>query len=700
MQPAEDRDQLIPKSFTSSDQLQRAHDFLKAKLDSAYLDHKNRSNFWHAWDKSYRLIDEQKPDEGAAVVDPEIQVIVDTLTANEVEAFLGQDPPFEFKGTEETDEEQAAIMTAYIHDDLTHIKLREKLERSIRQKKVFGTAIVKTPYVSRSKKRKVRRVVERTPKPDGTFKVKTEVQKVDFNYFNGTDWEYVSIFDFYPVGRGTDVQEIEGVIQIFEKTYDQLYDRRVRKEGDEEVGIYRNLDTIARQPGKKLKVAEYWGRIPKSIVTGNIEDSDECFEGLITAVIDAPENEDERRRQRQIHSERTGQASDTEDDAFLEASAGLRFQENPFWDNERPFLICPEIPIENEIYGMGVIEPLVEKAQELNTTIRQVLDNKTLQLLNPTIEDVNAGVQRNLRLVKNPRIKANDINGVKTWPISDFSVNGYRAIQQIKDDMRRASGATEGIQGASVKGEQSATEFAAIQQQAGVRLKNKIKMTDDLLFKPFVERSYRYAMQFASRTKVVRVLGKKGVKWQPVNPEDIWGTFDIVTKGPTEVENSVIKTNKLIQFLSIAARVPQAANIPFLLQEIWTALGMSPSDKHKVILAGANETEDDVQTEIETLIMGQDVPVKPNQDHQLHIQMKSDAYAVIRQNGGANQENTDAFRKNIDTHAQMMTNQGQDSRALGGQGGVPVENIEANESPNPMEENLGPSTQGTGAFSI
>jgi len=296
------------------------------------------------------------------------------------------------------------------------------------------------------------------------------VNEVEFQYFNGTDWEYVSLFDCYFVGRGTNVQEIDGIIHIVEKTYAELLEKKARKNDDgETTGYYYGLDNLLVDSDKKLKVAEYWGRIPMSVVTGNEDDANEEFEGLITAVISDPYNDDEKRLNRSIHAERTGQLADTEDDRLNEGAAGIRFQENPFWDNERPFLVCPETPIENELYGMGVIEPLVEKAMELNTTIRQVLDIKTLQLLNPTIEDVNAGVQRNIRLIKNPRIKATDINGVKTWPINDFSVNGYRAIQQIKDDMRRASGATDGVQGTSVKGDQSATEFASIQQQAGVR---------------------------------------------------------------------------------------------------------------------------------------------------------------------------------------------------------------------------------------
>jgi len=119
-----------------------------------------------------------------------------------------------------------------------------------------------------------------------------------------------------------------------------------------------------------------------------------------------------------------------------------------------------------------------------------------------------------------------------------------------------------------------------------------------------------------------------------------------------------------------------------------------------VVLAGANETEQDIQDEIQALAMGQLVPVKPNQNHQLHIQLKTQAFASISQNGGVELQIEDAFRQNIDGHAAMMATQGSEAQALGGQGGFPTEGVQQMEAPNPQEENLGASPQGTGAFSV
>lgn len=680
-----DRTQVIPKVWTQADQLQRAHDFLMDKLQSVANDHRNRAAKWLSWDKAYRLIDEQRPDEGSGIVDPELQVIIDTLVANETEAFMGQDPNFQLQGMEESDEEQASLMSSFLQDSHRRIKLREKFERSIRQKKVFGTAIVKTPYVREFKTRTIREVVERIPKPDGTFKVKTKVKTVKFPQIDDTDWEPVSPFDFYPIGKGCSIDDLEGCVQIFKRKYDDLLAREFKKNDDGiEEGVYHNLEAVKPMSDADLTVAEYWGKIPMSVVTGNDEDRFEKFEGVIAAVINFPDNDNDNRNVKVTHASRTGENADVEQPSTY--CGGIRLQENPFWDCSRPYISCPETPVDDEFWGIGVVEILVEKAAELNCTIRQVLDNKTLQLLNPTIEDRNSGIQRSLRLLKNPRIQANDINGIKTFPIQDFSTNGYRAIAQIKDDMRRASGAVESIQGVSLGKETSATEFAAVQRQAGIRIASKIKLVDERLFKPFIEKGYKNAQQFSTVEKFVRVLGKKGVNWKPVRPEDIWGTFDIITKGPNEVENSVIMTNKLIQFLGIAARAPQFANIPFLMQEIWVKMGMPESDKSKVVLAGANETEADIDAEAQAMLMGQPAQVKPNQNHQLHIQKKAAVFKTYMDAGYDDPQVEEIFRQNIDGHAAMMATQGAQAQMVGGQTPEQGPDVSGMETPNPMAE--------------
>lgn len=682
---------MVPKYYKEQDQLERAYTFVQEQLKRSWQDHENRSQKWLNWNNAYRLIDDQKPDEGASVVDPEPQVEVDTLTANYVEAFLGQDPPFKFQGMDgdKQDEEQASIMTSYVSDGLRRIQIREKFERTVKQGCIYGTMIVKTPYKKEFTTRKVKQREYVGLNEDGTAKYEVKLSDKKFPKIDDTDWEYVSIFDFFPVGRGNSIQALDGLIQFFERSYDELVSqKRVAKKLDgidsEEVnGIYCNLDNIIPlENDKKMSVCEYWGKIPKYVVTGNEDDRFECFEGMITCVISR--SDFGKRMLRQENSKRTGEMTNYEEPYNISEGA-IRFQDNPFWDGERPYLSCPYTPIDDEFYGIGVIEPMIEKWYELNTTIRQILDNKTLQLLNPTIEDTNANVQRNIKLVKNPRIKADDINGVRTWPIADFSVNGYNAVGALKDEMRRSSGAVESVQGVSMKKDTSATEFAGTAQQAGVRIKNKIKLIDESLFKPFLERSYKYAQQFASQERVVRVLGSRGASWIKVSPNDVYGTLDIITNGPTQIENSVVMANKLIQYLGIAARAPQFANIPYLLGEIWVKLGMPESDRSKVVMEGSDEVAQDIQHEIVAMSMGQRVMVKPNQDHKQHLIMKIQAYDKLLKEGGVTPEIEAAFQENIDRHSEMMESQQANGARLG-DAMPPEQMVQGMETNNPMQQ--------------
>lgn len=675
---------LMPKVYKGTDQLERAFDFVESQLKRAWQDHENRTQKWLEWNKAYRLIDDQKPDEGASVVDPEPMIEVDTLTANFTEAIMGQDPPFKFQGMEESDEEQAEIMTSYVADGLRRIQIRESLERTLRQGLVYGTMIVKTPYKKTWVNRKVKKRVPTGVGPDGMLKYETKVVDVKFPRMDDTDWEYVSIFDFYPIGRGDSIENLDGVVQFYERSYDELLAMKQKTEGDAITGIYYNLESIIPIDNqKKLSICEYWGKIPKSVITGNDDDQYEVVEGVITCVMSRDDLG--KTMLRNDNSKRTGEMTNYEEPISAYTKGAIRFQENPYWDGERPYLSCPYTPVDDEFYGIGIIEPLIEKWWELNTTIRQILDNKTLQLLNPTIEDVNANVQRNIKLVKNPRIKADDINGVRTWPIADFSANGYNAVGSLKDEMRRCSGAVESVQGVAMSKDTSATEFSGVAQQAGIRIKNKIKLIDERLFKPFLERSYKYAQQFATEERMVKVLGKKGINWRKVSPEDIYGTMDIVTNGPTQIENSMVMANKMIQYLGIAARAPQFANIPYLLGEIWTKLGFPESDRSKVILSGGDDDQQTAEQEIAALTMGQRVMVKPNQNHQMHLALAIQAFDKLMQEGRVNEQIEYAFREYIDRHHEFMEAQ----QANGGRLGAAMPNeqsVQGQETPNPVQQ--------------
>jgi hypothetical protein len=690
---------LLPQVWTSQDQLERALAFVQEQYAKSYDDHQGREVKWLEWDNIYRLIDKQKPtDGGCNIVDPEPQIEVEVLKANYVEAFFGQDPNFEYQGVEDSDDKQAEIMSAYRAESLRRIALREKFERTVHQLLVYGTCVVKTPYKIETTKRKFReKVVIRDEfgnvvlDAKGNKKVKIVTNEYTVPKFADTDWEYVSLYDFFPVGKGCNEQEIEGLIHRIKIDWDSLKSRERKTSktegGDLVEGIYYNLDSI--EPFNDGTLVEYWGRIPKWVLTGDETDRFRTFEGLISCVLDLDESG--KLAMRQSHSDRTGEVNSP---AIVpnSPSACVRFQENPYWHGERPFMLCPYIPVDDELYGIGLIEPITEKWNELNTTIRQVVDNKTLQLLNPTIEDVHANVQRDIKLIKFPRIKADDVNAVVPLPINDFSNNGYKVISSIKDDMRKSSGALDTITGVPLNQDRtSATEFQGVAQQAGVRLKNRIRIIEEKLFKKFLDRSYQNDMQFTTFERIIRVVGKEGVYFQRVRPEDIWGTFDIVTYGPTNFENKVQKINKLTNFFAIAAKAPQFFNIPELAKKIYVGMEIGPEhDADNIVNTPPEEApQEQIDSENTALALGQGVFPHKSDNHHQHIMAHMAATKNLATSGIMDEMAYRAFESHVNQHIQMMQMQPQmagNGQMLqnGPMGGVAPSMPSVGEAPNPM----------------
>jgi hypothetical protein len=696
-------EKLIPKVYTGEDTMRRAYQFVKDQLDKNWADHQSRQSKWAEWDNCYRLIDANVTTEylQCKVVDPEPQVEVETLKSNIVEAFLAQDPPFKYKPGDETDEDQAEIMTSYTADNLRRIVIRDKFERSIHQLLVMGTCIVKTPWRKESEKRLIR-VRSMQLDKDGLPKVgkdgkplyKTTEKKTDIPKMDDIDWEYVSLYDFYPCGRGNSIQDLDGCAQKFIRTFDDLKanERKTESVDGEEVttGIYYNLDGI-HLSSSKLDIVEYWGQIPKHVITGSDDDKYRNFEGVITCIMDMKNYSDEYTKRQ--HAEKTGEIySPTETSS---AERAIRCQENPFWSGERPYLSCGYTPVDDEFYGIGMIEPILEKWHELNTTIRQLSDNKTLQLRMPMIEDATANIQRANSLIANPRIKADDINGIKPLPLSDFSRNGWQMVGAIKDDMRRASGALESIQGTPMNSSTSATEFAGIAQQAGVRLKNRIKYIDEKLFKPFLNRCYEYNMQFAEAERVVRVLGKKGTKLVRVGPEGIWGNFDIITQGPTEIENNAMMANKLTNFIAIAAKIP-GVDLPNLVKKVWIKMGFPESEADEIVpTPGLRDQTLDIENENMALSMGQPVNRKPQDDDFQHYAGHQQEWLRLRDGGQSTDQSREAFLRHMAQHNVYMSQKDEtimDPQAqlneLAQNGGIPVQGTNGGppQGPNPMME--------------
>lgn len=701
----QEKPELIPEVWTSPEVLQRAHTFLMEQLEKALPDHYARRDKWLLWDNIYRLIDKEKPtDGGCQVVDPEPHTEVEVMKANYMEAFFGQDQTFEYRGGDDTDEAQAEIMTAYRQDHLRRINFREKFERTMHQLGVYGTAICKDPwrkeYTERVVKERIavrdnqgKQIVGMNGKP----KFKTVTEKKLFPTWDDTDWEYVSLFDFIPVGSGADVQELEGCFHRVKTNWNSLKknERKTEEVAGQKItnGVYYNLDNVSPISSNNIDLLEYWGSISKWVITGVESDRYLTFEGMMAGIVDIDTSYENMLKG--SHSEKTGELAGNLDDKGSIGEAVIRLQENPFWHGERPFRSCPHTPVDNEFYGVGIIEPNVDKWRELNTTIRQIVDNKTLQLLNPTIEDSHANVQRDVKLIKFPRIKADDVNAVVPLPINDFSNNGWKVVQALKDDMRKTSGAVETIQGVPMGGDRtSATEFQGTFQQAGVRIKNRIRMIDEKLFKKFLDRSYQNDQQFAEYERIIRVVGEKGVEFKRVKPEDIWGTFDVITYGPTSFENNVVKTNKLVNFMGIAAKAPQFANIPKLLKQIYMKMDLGTEAEADEIVNGGEENDpEELNNENTALAIGQPVSVSRKDNHQIHLSEHMKASSDLTKQGLMNEDSYKAFEAHVNEHLALMqqasatqsAQQGLGELAQNGQG-VPQPNVASVPTMNPMQE--------------
>lgn len=114
-------------------------------------------------------------------------------------------------------------------------------------------------------------------------------------------------------------------------------------------------------------------------------------------------------------------------------------------DGLRPFEICVDHSVKNELYGIGEIEPTETLQVALNKTRNQRLDNVDLVLNRMWIYDRNAGINpKHLRSFPGNAIPADDINGLQPVKTPDVTSSSYNDEDRIERDFQRATGNIDG----------------------------------------------------------------------------------------------------------------------------------------------------------------------------------------------------------------------------------------------------------------
>jgi hypothetical protein len=297
--------------------------------------------------------------------------------------------------------------------------------------------------------------------------------------------------------------------------------------------------------------------------------------------------------------------------ALIAGDKLLVFEPNPYWCGH-PFIIGTYIPLSQQPYGVGAIQPNLGLLHELNIITNQRLDNLELSV-DSMWKYVDDGVVNPEDIFTEPGrvIPVGEMENLQPIGMPQQFTVTYQESQFLENKINANFGTPPLIGTGEVRaGERvTATEIQAVKDAGGNRLSGVFKHIEDTSLKPMLSKLYRLIQQFVAEDEVVSIAGFEpgSVEYYQVSPELF--EYDYVLKpiGADHVVDRERYIQDRVQFLQIAAQNEQMAqfiNFKRILLDIVSHFGFDDPSAYITEPAPAPEAvpgQGQIQQEIEEM---------------------------------------------------------------------------------------------------
>ena len=258
---------------------------------------------------------------------------------------------------------------------------------------------------------------------------------------------------------------------------------------------------------------------------------------------------------------------------------------NPYDDGEDPYLTTKWIEVDNEDYGIGVVEINGKQQKEINDRRNYINDNLYAALYNMWKQSSDCGYKSNGGKIVWEAYKVLEMDNVKGLEPLRPPLEGIPYARQLEETdreaMRRQSGATSTLQGISAN--QTATEAQITQNEATRRLRAIIRSQIGTMLKNLLYKCHARNLQFLDRTRVIRAEGPEGEQlFAAINNNSLSKNPDFKMKLTTDLDFRPFKRKELLEFLQGAAMLAKANGAQFdafpIIEQLAVNFNMNPRD--------------------------------------------------------------------------------------------------------------------------
>lgn len=478
---------------------------------------------------------------------PEPFKAVETMHPRLFKALFAIEPWFLIYGQDFRDDMPAKHQTALCRAQMMDMDYLQTVRMLLREFCMYGTCVQKL-YWRRNVRKVQYRHAQRIPNPDfpGTSKlILRDVEREEYE-FDGNDAQPVSIFDFFAPLSSNGVRHMEWCADR-----SLVPDYQVRQRG--EAGEWLNLDELEHVPGDEVQTFRDEMKERKNLSYG-VSDSRqastaphvghrECLDWYGPLRLDG---KSEVMCQVTILDPRQKRCITV-------------VREIPFWHGEKPYQVARYIALEEETFGIGLLESSARLSMELDA--KKNLYHAAVQLeSNPMMV---VGSQANIpdsQLIAIPGLilRAESADDIKPFVMPRVSESALQAMTELRTDFRETTGVTAPVMGES--NSQTATQDQNDLNESNVRIGGGVKSFELELIAPMLNQMCWNNQQFMTRERVLNVIGPYGLRFEDrysIKPEQITGRFVYIPMASVQLSSRAVQTQQLINLLDRAPQINQ-----------------------------------------------------------------------------------------------------------------------------------------------
>jgi len=522
-------------------------------------DHRN-TNYLAKWDEYYRIWrgiwaseDKTRSSENSRLVAPATQQAIEATVAELEEAIFGGDKFFDIRDdVNDQDSTDIKVVRMNLQEDFDRAKVKDAIVEALLNAAIYGTGVAKI-----SVDEEVGKKLGESAIPD-TLTTDTVVYEEDMTTVR---IDPLTPKEFAIDPSATSIDEALGVAQVVIKPkYEIIEGMRDGIYEDKPIGSYDKADLgfdeenySRSDDDDKVKITEYWGRVPKKYLNGGQGSLDDQF--------------------------------DYDEDELVEAVviiandyAVLKATENPYLMGDRPFVAFQMDRVPNKFWGRGIAEKGYNPQKALDAELRARID--ALALTTHPMMGVDAtrlprGVKFDVKAGKTILTNGDPRQTLMPLNFGQVAQSTFTEAAELERMVQMGTGAMDSAtSGASNPRNNTASGMSMLQAASIKRQKRTIMNFQENFLIPLIKKSaYRY-IQFAPERYPA-------------------GDYKFVAYSTMGIMAKELETTQMIQLLSMTQQGTPAFGL--LLMSIFENSSLNNREELKMAIAQGMQPDPQAQ---------------------------------------------------------------------------------------------------------